>query len=82
MEEGTLNLTTINEFAIGPIVYLTQNTVINQNLNVLGSLTGDNTIGSNCDDYLLIKSKVTASCIISSSDDIIAKRRIFPQYYR
>ena len=70
---GTLNLTTINEFAIGPIVYLTQNTVINQNLNVLGSLTGDNTIGSNCDDYLLIKSKVTASCIISSSDDIIAR---------
>ena len=69
----TINQVTINEFAIGPIIYLTQNTVINQNLNVLGSLTGDNTIGSNCDDYLLIKSKVTASCIISSSDDIIAR---------
>ena len=70
---GTLNLTTINEFAIGPIVYLTQNTVINQNLNVLGSLIGDTTIGSNCDDYLLIKSKVTASCIISSSQDVVLK---------
>ena len=70
---GTLNLTTINEFAIGPIVYLTQNTVINQNLNVLGSITGNNTIGQNCNDYLVINAKVTASCIISSSDDIIAR---------
>jgi len=60
---------------IGPIVNITNNTLITNNFTTTGTgnLNGDVTIGTNCDNFLLIKSKVTASCIISSSDDIIAR---------
>ena len=62
-------------FMIGPIVNITNNTLITNNFTTTGTgnLSGDVTIGTNCDNFLLIKSKVTASCIISSSDDVIAR---------
>ena len=62
-------------FMIGPIVNITNNTLITNNFTTTGTgnLTGDVTLGTDCDNFLHIKSKVTASCIISSSEDIIAK---------
>ena len=60
-------------FMIGPIVNITNNTLITNNFTTTGTgnLNGDVTIGTNCDNFLLIKSKVTASCIISSSSDLV-----------
>ena len=70
---GTFSIN--NTFVIGPIVNITQPTVINNNFftSGTGDLLNDVTIGTDCDNFLLIRSKVTASCIISSSDDIIAR---------
>ena len=72
---GVGTATINNTFVIGPIVNITQPTVIYNNFftSGQGNLTGDVVLGTDCDNFLHIKSKVTASCIISSSDDIIAR---------
>ena len=54
-------------------INVTENfTTTNLTINETSDLTGNVTIGTNCNNSLNINSQVTASCIISCSKDIVA----------
>jgi len=64
---GTTRYIVGRGFICGPAVVYTTRTYVDD------LATGNTTIGATCDDILEIKSKVTASCVISSSSDLWAR---------